>query len=128
MPYYCRSVVSQALNHGAGKSLSGSKVLFLGVSYKPDIDDMRESPALKMIELIRAAGAEVSYHDPYVPELPEEGLSSVPLEPGAYDCVVIVTDHSSVDYERLVEDAHLVVDFRNATGRAGTASKKVWKL
>jgi UDP-N-acetyl-D-glucosamine dehydrogenase len=128
MPYYCRSVISQALNHGAGKSLAGSKVLVLGVSYKPDIDDMRESPALKIIELIRGAGADVSYHDPYVPELPEEGLRSVALEPAAYDCVVIVTDHSAIDYERLVEDAKLVVDFRNATGRAGSANGKVWKL
>jgi UDP-N-acetyl-D-glucosamine dehydrogenase len=128
MPYYCRSLISQALNHGAGKSLAGSKVLVLGVSYKPDIGDMRESPALKIIELIRNAGAEVSYHDPYVPELPEEGLRSAPLEPAAYDCVVIVTDHSDVDYSELVEKASLVVDFRNATGAAGTASGKVWKL
>ena len=128
MPYYCRSLISQALNHGAGKSLAGSRVLVLGVSYKPDIGDMRESPALKIIELMRTAGADVSYHDPFVPELPEEGLSSVPLEPGAYDCVVIVTDHSTVDYDRLVEEAQLVVDFRNATGRAGTANGKVWKL
>jgi UDP-N-acetyl-D-glucosamine dehydrogenase len=128
MPYYCRSLISQALNHGAGKSLAGSKLLVLGVSYKPDIGDMRESPALKIIELIRAAGADVSYHDPFVPELPNEGLRSVPLEPAAYDCVVIVTDHSTVDYARLVEDARLVVDFRNASGRAGAESPKVWKL
>jgi UDP-N-acetyl-D-glucosamine dehydrogenase len=128
MPYYCRSVISQALNHGAGKSVAGSKVLVLGVSYKPDIDDVRESPALKIIELIRKAGADVSYHDPYVPELPHEGLRSVPLEPAAYDCVAIVTNHSDVDYDRLVEQANLVVDLRNATGRAGTASGKVWKL
>ncbi len=128
MPYYCRSLISQALNHGAGKSLAGSRVLVLGVSYKPDIGDMRESPALKIIELMLTAGADVSYHDPFVPELPEEGLSSVPLEPRAYDCVVIVTDHSTVDYDRLVEEAQLVVDFRNATGRAGTANGKVWKL
>ena len=126
MPYYCRSLISQALNHGAGKSLAGSKVLVLGVSYKRDIGDMRESPALKIIELIGNAGADVSYHDPYVPELPEEGLRSVPLEPGAYDCVVIVTDHSDIDYAKLVEDASLVVDFRNATGR--NANGKVWKL
>src|SRR4029077_591416 len=99
MPYYCRSLISQALNHGAGKSLAGSKMLVLGVSYKPDIDDMRESPALKIIELIRNAGANVSYHDPFVPRLPDFGLASVPLDPKAYDGVVIVTDHSSIDYE-----------------------------
>jgi UDP-N-acetyl-D-glucosamine dehydrogenase len=128
MPYYCRSLISQALNHGAGKSLAGSKVLVLGVSYKPDIEDMRESPALKIIELIRNAGADVSYHDPFVPELPHEGLHSVPLEPAEYDCVVISTDHSTIDYDRLVEEASLIVDFRNATGRNGTANGKVWKL
>jgi UDP-N-acetyl-D-glucosamine dehydrogenase len=126
MPYYCRSVVSQALNHGAGKALSMSKVLVLGVSYKKDIGDMRESPALKVIELLRTAGASVSYHDPHVPSLEEIGLESVPLEPAAYDCVAIVTDHSGIDYARLVEQAGVVVDFRNATN--GIVSEKVWKL
>jgi UDP-N-acetyl-D-glucosamine dehydrogenase len=126
MPYYCRSVVSQALNHGAGKALSTSKVLVLGVSYKPDIGDMRESPALKVIELLEAAGADVSYHDPHVPELDELGLSSVGLDPASYDCVVIVTDHSGIDYADVVEKAGVVVDFRNATN--GIASDKVWKL
>jgi UDP-N-acetyl-D-glucosamine dehydrogenase len=128
IPYYCRSLISQALNRGAGKSLSRAKVLILGVSYKPNIGDMRESPALKIIELIRAGGANVSYHDPYVPELPSNGLRSVPLDPAAYDCVVIVTDHSDIDYERLVKEANVVVDFRNATGQRGTSSEKVWKL
>jgi UDP-N-acetyl-D-glucosamine dehydrogenase len=126
MPYYCRSLISQALNHGAGKSLAGSKILVLGVSYKPDIGDMRESPALKIIELIRNAGADVSYHDPHVPELRELGMKSVPLEPKAYDAVVIVTDHSSIDYDELVEEANLIVDFRNATQQPRSA--KVWKL
>ena len=126
MPYYCRSLISQALNHGAGKSLAGSKMLVLGVSYKPDIGDMRESPALKIIELIRNAGANVSYHDPFVPRLPNLGLDSVPLDPKAYDAVVIVTEHSSIDYEQLVEDANLIVDLRNATRQP--RGKKVWKL
>ena len=126
MPYYCRSVVSQALNHGAGKALSASKVLVLGVSYKPDIGDMRESPALKVIELLRTAGAEVSYHDPHVPELEELGLRSVALEPAPYDCVTIVTDHSGIDYADVVAKAGVVVDFRNAT--RGIKSDKVWKL
>src|SRR3954469_5762215 len=89
MPYYCRSVVSQALNHGAAKALSASRVLVLGVSYKRDIGDMRESPALKLIELLRAAGADVAYHDPHVQSLDGLGLASVPLDPGAYDCVVV---------------------------------------
>ena len=98
MPYFCRSLISQALNHGAQRSLSGSKVLVLGVSYKADTSDSRESPALKLIELLRNAGSEVAYHDPHVPELPSRGLSSQPLDPGAYDCVAIVTAHSSIDY------------------------------
>jgi UDP-N-acetyl-D-glucosamine dehydrogenase len=128
MPYYCRSLVSQALNHGRQRSLSGARVLVLGVAYKSDIGDTRESPALKLIELLRAAGAEVSYHDPHVPELPEAGLSSVPLDPADHDCVVIVTAHSGVDYDDVVERSHVVVDLRNATGRNGKSSEKVWKL
>jgi UDP-N-acetyl-D-glucosamine dehydrogenase len=128
MPYFCRSLISQALNHGAQRSLSGSEVLVLGVAYKADVSDTRESPALKLIELLRNAGANVSYHDPHVPELPKLGLSSQPLEPGGYDCVTIVTAHSAVDYDRLVDDAKLVVDFRNATGRNGRSQGKVWKL
>src|SRR6185312_3606535 len=87
MPYYCRSRVSQALNHGLGKSLKGSRILVLGVAYKADISDMRESPAVKLIELLRNGGAEVSYHDPFVPSFTEHGVEhvSVPLEPGRYD-------------------------------------------
>jgi UDP-N-acetyl-D-glucosamine dehydrogenase len=128
MPYHCRSLVSQALNHSKQRSLKGSKVLVLGVAYKEDISDMRESPALKLIELLRNAGAEVSYHDPHVPEVPEHGLVCAELSPADYDCVVIVTAHTSIDYDRLVEQADLVVDLRNATGRNGTNNGKVWKL
>jgi len=126
MPYYCRSLISQALNHGKQRSLKGSKVLILGVAYKSDIGDTRESPALKLMELLRNAGSEVSYHDPHVPEL--NGECSVALEPANYDCVAIVTAHGGIDYEQLVEDAQLVVDFRNATGRNGHENGKVWKL
>ncbi len=128
MPYYCRSLVSQALNHGRQRSLSGAKVLVLGVAYKSDIGDTRESPAIKLIELLRSAGAEVSYHDPHVAELPEAGLSSMPLEPADHDCVVIVTAHSGIDYQDVVDRSHVVVDLRNATGSAGKTSEKVWKL
>jgi UDP-N-acetyl-D-glucosamine dehydrogenase len=130
MPYYCRSRVSQALNHGLGRSLKDSRILVLGVAYKADISDMRESPAVKLIELLRNAGAEVSYHDPHVPSFAEHGLvmTSVPFEPSAHHAVVIATAHSSIDYAQLVEDAALVVDLRNATGRAGVVSDKVWKL
>jgi UDP-N-acetyl-D-glucosamine dehydrogenase len=128
MPYFCRSLISQALNHGSGVALSESKLLVVGVAYKADIGDMRESPALKLIELLRTAGADVAYHDPHVAEVHESGLSSVPLEPERYDCVVIVTAHSSIDYDQLVERAQLVVDLRNATRRRGRVDGKVWKL
>ncbi|HEY7706338.1 MAG TPA: nucleotide sugar dehydrogenase [Gaiellaceae bacterium] len=128
MPYYCRSLVSQALNHGRQKSLSGAKVLVLGVAYKADIGDTRESPAVKLIGLLRAAGSDVSYHDPFVAELAEEGLRSVDLDPAAYDAVVIVTAHSDVDYADLVKKAHVVVDLRNATGAEGRRNEKVWTL
>src|SRR5579864_3963838 len=126
MPYFCRSVISQALNHGAQKSLKGSKILLLGVAYKADIGDVRESPAEKLLMLLRTAGAHVAYHDPYVPEF--DGLRSVPPDTESYDCVAVVTAHSAVDYERLVDEAKLVVDLRNATGAKGTASDKVFKL
>jgi UDP-N-acetyl-D-glucosamine dehydrogenase len=126
MPFFCRSLISQALNHGAEKSLKGSRILILGVSYKADIDDVRESPAKKIVELLHKAGTDVSYHDPHVPEF--DGLRSVDYAPESYDCVVIVTAHSSIDYEDLVERAQVVVDLRNATGRNGTGNGKVWKL
>jgi UDP-N-acetyl-D-glucosamine dehydrogenase len=126
MPYFCRSVISQALNHGAQKSLKGSKILLVGVAYKADIGDVRESPAEKVLTLLRNAGADVAYHDPHVPEF--DGLRSVALEPKAYDCIAIVTAHSTIDYDALVDEAPLVVDLRNATGAKGTASDKVFKL
>ncbi|MEN3312162.1 MAG: UDP-N-acetyl-D-glucosamine dehydrogenase [Actinomycetota bacterium] len=126
MPFFCRSLISQALNHGAEKSLKGSRVLILGVAYKADIDDVRESPAKKIVELLHKAGTDVAYHDPHVPDF--DGLRSVDYTPESYDCVVIVTAHSSIDYEDLVERAQVVVDLRNATGRNGTGNGKVWKL
>ena len=130
MPYFCRSVVSQALNHERQRSLKGSKILVLGVAYKPGISDTRESPAIKLIGLLENAGADVAYHDPHVASFTENGISmsSVPLEPGAYDCVVVVTDHAEIDYDRLVDESVLVVDLRNATGANGRRSDKVWKL
>ncbi|MBA3567705.1 MAG: nucleotide sugar dehydrogenase, partial [Actinobacteria bacterium] len=130
MPYFCRSVVSQALNHSLQLSLSGSRILVLGVAYKPNISDTRESPAIKLIGLLEAAGSDVAYHDPHVPSFRENGITmtSSPLDPASYDCVVVVTDHSGIDYERLVEDSKLVVDLRNATGANGKGSDKVWKL
>jgi UDP-N-acetyl-D-glucosamine dehydrogenase len=125
MPYFCRSVISQALNHGAQKSVKGSKILLLGVAYKADIDDVRESPAEKLLLLLRNAGADVAYHDPFVAEF--DGLTSVPLEPESYDCVAIVTAHSSIDYADVVRRGKVIVDFRNAT-KGAEVDGKVWKL
>jgi UDP-N-acetyl-D-glucosamine dehydrogenase len=130
MPYFCRSLVSQALNHSKEMAMKGAKILVLGVAYKPDIADLRESPALKLISLLHTAGADVAYHDPHVASFTENGLQmdSVDYAPSAYDCVVIATDHHSIDYAQLVDDASLIVDLRNATGAKGTASDKVFKL
>ena len=108
--------------------MRGSKILVLGVAYKKDISDMRESPALKVIELLLGQGGLVSYHDPYVPELTEFGLSRSPLEPEGYDLVAILTDHSDIDYEDVVARSQLVVDFRNATKAVAPREGKVWKL
>jgi UDP-N-acetyl-D-glucosamine dehydrogenase len=126
MPYFCRSLISQALNHGAQKSLKGSRILVLGVAYKADIDDVRASPAEKIVGLLKKAGADVAYHDPHVAEF--DGMRSVDYAPESYDCVVIVTAHSSIDYKDLVDPAQVVVDLRNATGRNGSNHEKVWKL
>ncbi|HWS89208.1 MAG TPA: nucleotide sugar dehydrogenase [Pyrinomonadaceae bacterium] len=128
MPEHVVQLVADGLN-GARKSLNGSRVLVLGVAYKKDINDVRESPALSIIDRLRAKGAEVSYHDPYVAEVRfdeahteggGEPLSSVELTDDAVraaDCCVIVTDHGGVDYKRLCELSKLIVDTRNALGR-----------
>jgi UDP-N-acetyl-D-glucosamine dehydrogenase len=129
MPYFCMDKISRALN-SQEKAVKGSRVHLVGVAYKADVGDLRESPALKLIELLRDEGAEVSYHDPHVADLPEHGLSSIDLDGSvdAVDCVAIVTAHSGIDYGELADKAKLVVDFRNATGRNGSANGHVWKL
>jgi UDP-N-acetyl-D-glucosamine dehydrogenase len=129
MPYFCLDKITRALN-SQEKAVKGSHIHLVGVAYKADVGDLRESPALKLIELLRVEGADVSYHDPYVGELPAHGLTSQDLDgtvDGA-DCVAIVTAHSAVDYDRIVERARLVVDFRNATGENGSQNGRVWKL
>jgi UDP-N-acetyl-D-glucosamine dehydrogenase len=119
MPYYVLSRTTQALG-SRGKTLSGARTLLIGVAYKKDISDARESPALKIMELLEKRGAVVSYHDPYVPEitLPNPGakLQSVPLTDEALasaDCVIIATDHSAIDYRLVADQAPLIVDTRN---------------
>jgi UDP-N-acetyl-D-glucosamine dehydrogenase len=115
-PAFCVERIARALND-AGKPVRGSRVLVLGASYKAGIGDTRESPALKIIRLLRERGAEVSYHDPHVPELPQLGLSSEQFEPAvaAADIAAIVTAHREIDYAALVEQAALVIDFRGVT-------------
>ncbi len=120
MPYHVLASVGTALN-GMKKAVNGSRILVLGVAYKKDVDDLRESPALTIIELLQKDGASVSYHDPYFPfigkgrkydlQMTRTDLKNL----GEYDCVLIVTDHSDYDYKRIVSEAKLVVDTRNAT-------------
>ncbi len=119
MPYYATARITRSLN-GRGKAAKGAKVLLLGMAYKADVGDLRESPSLKLLELLRAEGADVTYHDPHVATLSDEGLSSVELTPdtlAAADCVVIATAHTAIDLATVVEHADLVVDLRNAVRR-----------
>ncbi|MDX6649259.1 MAG: UDP-N-acetyl-D-glucosamine dehydrogenase [Solirubrobacteraceae bacterium] len=115
-PYFCEQRVVEALNE-AGKPVNGSRILILGVAYKPGVGDMRESPALKLIELLRRHGAQLSYHDSFVPELPDLELSSRDLDPAVEeaDLVVIVTAHPDVDHERVARTAALTLDLRGVT-------------
>jgi UDP-N-acetyl-D-glucosamine dehydrogenase len=128
MPYHVLESVSKALNQHK-KALNGAKVLVLGLAYKKDIDDLRESPSLTIIELLQKDGAEVSYNDPYFPTVGKGRkydlqMECAPLENlGQYDCVLIVTDHSDYDYAGIVRDSQLVVDTRNAT--RGIKSPKI---
>jgi UDP-N-acetyl-D-glucosamine dehydrogenase len=129
MPRHVVTKVMDFLNEN-GRSLNGSKVLVLGAAYKPDIDDLRESPALDVIALLQEKKAEVSYHDPYIPHFAHDGLEmdSVPDMMKAVaeaDCVVIVTNHSDYDYDAILDKAKLVVDTRNALGQQGRKSQKV---
>jgi UDP-N-acetyl-D-glucosamine dehydrogenase len=132
MPRFVISKIQDALNDH-GKALKGSKVLVLGAAYKPDIDDLRESPSLDVIRLLQSKGADVSYHDPYIPDLHHDGsdMKSVPdlMEAvrGA-DCVAIITDHKVYDYDAILEAAPLIVDTRNALGAKGRDNAKVVRL
>ncbi|HXN22692.1 MAG TPA: nucleotide sugar dehydrogenase [Candidatus Dormibacteraeota bacterium] len=125
MPYHVVDAIAAALNERQ-KSIKGARVLMLGVAYKKDVDDLRESPTLKIMELLAKRGAHLDYNDPYFPQLSKmrhydySAMKSVPLNPqtiGPYDCVVIATDHSSYDYAAIVDAAKLVIDTRNATRR-----------
>ncbi len=122
MPRYVVSRTQDALNDRLGKPLNGAKVLVLGAAYKPDIDDLRESPALDVIGLLREKKAVVSYHDPYIPHIAHEGWAMDSVDDlmatvADVDCVVIVTNHSSYDYSAILEQANLIMDTRNAVGK-----------
>jgi len=114
--------------------MNGSTILFLGVAYKPDIDDPRESPALEVMSLVAHKGAKVLYHDPYIPEVMDEhghhwqGVELTDEILSAADCVVFTTNHSCFDVEHIVEKAQLVVDMRNAVKRVSIEDEKVFKL
>ncbi len=133
MPYHVVDSVAAALNDKQ-KSLKGSKILLLGVAYKKDVDDLRESPSLKLLELLTARGARLDYNDPYFPALHKmrhydfSKMRSVELTPaalGSYDCVLIATDHTAYDYEMIVSASRIVVDTRNATRRVTKQREKI---
>jgi UDP-N-acetyl-D-glucosamine dehydrogenase len=125
-PQWCVRRIERALNDVA-KATNGAKILLLGVSYKAGVGDIRESPALKIIHLLRTLGADVSYHDPHVPDLPDLELSTAPLESMEdADLVCILTAHPSIDYQQVVDDSSLVLDFRGVT--RGISSEKLVRL
>jgi UDP-N-acetyl-D-glucosamine dehydrogenase len=137
MPRYVVSRIADELDARAGKGLNGAKILILGLAYKKNVDDTRESPAFKLIELLEKRGAACDVHGPFVPVIPNwrehptmAGRKSVPLDPAGvagYDAVLIVTDHDSIDYVNLSKSARLVVDTRNACGRAGAVGEHIVK-
>ncbi|MDP2688857.1 MAG: nucleotide sugar dehydrogenase [Deltaproteobacteria bacterium] len=131
MPYYVVGKVMEALNEH-GKSLKDSRILLLGISYKKDVDDLRESPSIELIRILRERGARIDYNDPYVPEAISRRrgfrMQSTPMSAESlktYDCVLIATDHSDYDYGWIVENSALVVDTRNATD--GIVSPRIVK-
>jgi UDP-N-acetyl-D-glucosamine dehydrogenase len=136
MPEHVIERVAAALND-VGKPLKGSRVLVLGLSYKPNISDDRESPSYRLMDLLDERGAEVAFHDPHVPVIQPSrehahwaGLESTPWDKGtieSHDVVIISTDHAAVDYVRLAEWARLIVDTRNTMARIDTPPGKVWK-
>ncbi len=128
MPYFVIAQIASGLNQHC-KSINGSKLLVLGLAYKRDVDDLRESPSLTIIEILREKGATVAYNDPYFPKVGrgrhyDLNMTSASLDNlGQYDAVVIVTDHSSYDYTAIVDQSRMVVDTRNAT--KGIESPKI---
>jgi UDP-N-acetyl-D-glucosamine dehydrogenase len=137
MPYYVVERLAQALDRCQGRGLAGAHILVLGLAYKKNVDDIRESPSLKLMELLESRGAACAFHDPHVPEIPRTreysqlaGRSSVDLSPEtlqSFDAVLIATDHDAVDYRSVAAHARLVVDTRNALARLGLTDYAVVK-
>ncbi len=132
MPRHVVSMVMDALNDRA-IALKGSQILVLGVAFKPNVDDVRESPALDVIGLLQEKGAHVRYHDPYVPRIRQDEIvmdseADAVLAARQADCVVIITNHDMYDYAAILDAAHLIVDTRNATGNSGAGRQNVIKL
>jgi UDP-N-acetyl-D-glucosamine dehydrogenase len=134
MPRYVVSRVMDALNERS-KALKGSKVLILGVAYKPDIDDVRESPAMDVIGLLQKKGADVEYHDPYIPHIHHEvdgwqmdSVEDMVASVKEADAVVIITNHKEYDYDSIVNSAQFVFDTRNATRKVADVEGKVVRL
>jgi len=132
MPRYTTGKIQDALNM-IRKPVNGSRVLILGLAYKPDIDDLRESPALDVIHLLQEKGADVSYHDPYIPHLDHDNIvmdsvTDLMAEVAKADCVAIITNHSDYDYPAILEAAQMIVDTRNALGKMGKDNSKVVRL
>ncbi len=133
-PYYVVTRSMEVLNEH-GKAMKGSRVLILGAAYKKNVDDMRESPSLKLIEILREKGAEVDYNDPYIPKLPptrkyKYDMNSVELTEeniSRYDLILLSTDHDDYDYKFIYEHAKLIVDTRNAFGKQGIKGEKLFK-
>jgi UDP-N-acetyl-D-glucosamine dehydrogenase len=136
MPEYVIRNLMNALNDH-GKALKNSEVLVIGLAYKPDVDDIRESPSLKLLEILDEKGANISFYDPYIPIIPESrkykkfaGMKSIELNADTikeFDAVVISTNHSSVDYNELAEHAQLILDTRNATKDVSGEKKNIYK-
>ena len=137
MPRYVVGKLAEALDVRAGKALSRSRVLVLGLAYKKNVADIRESPSLRLIEIIEERGGKADYHDPFVAEIPPtreyqalKGRQSIDLTPeaiAAYDAVLIATDHDMIDYVTLLENAKLIVDTRNVLSRLGLSADHVIK-
>ena len=132
MPRFVVNKVQDGLNDH-GKPIKGSRILIVGVAYKPDIDDMRESPALDVIGLLKQKGADVSFFDPFVPVVKHddwqlESVADFMREVNAVDCVVVITNHSQLDYKMILDDAKLIIDTRNAFGKLAKNNPKVIKL